>query len=354
MSILSNTYFHIESDAFAHLEAIVWPEGKSVCPHCGTIDNAGKLKNVKPRRKVKDEEGNHKVDENGELIWKYSPERIGLYKCREKLCRKQFTVRVGTVFESSHVPLTKWLQAAYLMMSSKKGISANQLERTLEVTYKTAWFMAHRLREAMAAGNMPPMGGTGAVVEADETYIGNKYTAEQRKELTYYKRTPDGKLKKITQRGYGHKHTVVSLVERGGNVRSFHVASATKKTVGRILHENVDRRSRLMTDESKIYGQVGSTYADHETVKHKNNEYVRGEAYTNTIEGYFSIFKRGMKGIYQHCSEKHLHRYLAEYDFRYNNRERLGVNDMERTEAALAGIVGKRLTYRCSDRKARN
>lgn len=192
MSILSKTYFHNEKEAFAHLESVVWPDGKPVCPHCGVIGNSGKMKDVKTRRKVKDKEGNHKVDENGELMWKHSPDRIGLYKCREKECRKQYTVRVGTVFESSHVPLTKWLQAAYLMMSSKKGISAKQLERTLEVTYKTAWFMAHRLREAMSAGLMPPMGGEGSVIEADETYIGHKLTKKERIAKERYVRSEDG------------------------------------------------------------------------------------------------------------------------------------------------------------------
>ena len=345
MSILSKTYFHVEKEAFAHLESIVWPDGKPVCPHCGVIDNAGKLENVVPRRKVKDAEGNHKVDENGELMWKYSPERHGLYKCREKVCRKQFTVRVGTVFESSHVPLHKWLQAAYLMMSSKKGISSKQLERILEVTYKTAWFMSHRLREAMTRGSMPPMGGEGSVIEADETYIGSKLTTAQRRGPAKYVRTVDNKLKRLPKGGFGHKHTVVSLVERGGKVRSFHVKSATTATVSKLLMENADRKSRLMTDEAKFYKNVGAKFESYETVKHKHKEYVRGDVYTNTIEGYFSVFKRGMKGVYQHCNEKHLHRYLAEFDFRYNNRERLGVNDMERTEAALAGIVGKRLTY---------
>ena len=348
MSILSKTYFHVEKEAFAHLESVVWPEGKPVCPHCGVVDNAGKLENVIPRRKVKDAEGNHKTDVNGELMWKYSPERHGLYKCREKECRKQFTVRVGTVFESSHVPLTKWLQAAYLMMSSKKGISSKQLERTLEVTYKTAWFMSHRLREAMSAGIMPPMGGEGMIVEADETYFGNKLSLKARAKLprvvTY---TPDGKISsKPNPAVYNNKHLVVSLVERGGSVRSFKVEAATLSNVSKIVTGNIDRKSRLMTDESNLYKGMGRQFASHDSVNHARKEYARGEVTTNTIEGYFSIFKRGMKGVYQHCGEKHLHRYLAEFDFRYNNRERLGVNDMERTEAALQGIVGKRLTYR--------
>ena len=282
MSILSKTYFHNEADAFAHLESVIWGD-KPVCPHCGHDEKFYVLKGVrsKPSKKNPDGVG-----------------RQGLKKCGS--CRKQFTVRVGTVFESSHVPLTKWLQAAYLMMSSKKGISSKQLERTLEVTYKTAWFMSHRLREAMAGGAMPPMGGEGFVIEADETYIGNKISIKERRKQAVYKRLPDGKLKKITKRGYGHKHTVLSLVERGGSVRSFHVESATTAKVSEIMVKNADRKSRLMTDESRVYTNIGYTFANHETVKHKHHEYVRGDAYTNTIEGYFSIFKRGMKGIYQH------------------------------------------------------
>jgi len=334
MSILSKKYFHDEAAAFAHLENIIWGD-KPVCPKCGHDERIYKLEGVRSKPSKKNPEG---------------VERHGLKKCGA--CRKQFTVRVGTVFESSHVPLTKWLQAAYLMMSSKKGISSKQLERTLEVTYKTAWFMSHRLREAMAGGSMPTMGGEGAVIEIDETYIGNKMTKKERvRTATRYERLPNGKIKKTTRRGYGHKHTVVSLVERGGNVRSFHVASASATKVSEILHANADTKSRLMTDESRIYKAVGLDYASHERVVHARHEYVRGDVTTNTIEGYFSIFKRGMKGIYQHCSEKHLHRYLAEFDFRYNNRERLGVNDMGRTEAALQGIVGKRLTYQGPNRK---
>ncbi|PHS38662.1 MAG: IS1595 family transposase [Robiginitomaculum sp.] len=329
MSILSKTYFHNEADAFAHLESIIWADGVT-CPHCGNCGKIYELRGVRSKPSKKNPEG---------------VERHGLKKCAE--CRKQFTVRVGTVFESSHVPLHKWLQAAYLMMSSKKGISSLQLQRTLEVTYKTAWFMSHRLREAMVQNVLPPMGGEGKVIEADETYIGNKLTKKERMDNMKWVRK-DGKIRRVGPRGFAHKHTVVSLVERGGEVRSFHVQSATTAVVSQILTDNADKRSRLMTDESKLYIKSGETFADHESVKHKHKEYVRGEAYTNTIEGYFSIFKRGMKGIYQHCSEKHLHRYLAEYDFRYNNREALGSNDIIRTNTALSGIVGKRLLYRDS------
>jgi len=329
MSILSKPFFHNEAAAFEYLEGLIWGD-KPVCPKCGNTEKKiYELKGVRSKPSKTNPDG---------------VERHGLKKCGA--CRKQFTVRVGTVFESSHVPLHKWLQAAYLMMSSKKGISSKQLERTLEVTYKTAWFMSHRLREAMMSGDLPPMGGEGSYIEADETYIGHKLPKKERHTLTHYKRMPDGKVKKVWKRGFGHKHTVVSLVERGGSVRSFHVDNATTATVTGILYKNADKRSVLMTDEAKIYKKPGREFAGHETVKHKHHEYVRGLAFTNTIEGYFSIFKRGMKGVYQHCSEKHLYRYLAEFDFRYNNRERLGVNDMERTANALQGIVGKRLTYR--------
>ena len=334
MSILSKTYFHIEAEAFAYLESVVWPEGKPVCPHCGVINNAGKLKNVIPRRKVKDKEGNQKVDENGELMWKYSPERHGLYKCREKACRKQFTVRVGTVFESSHVPLTKWLQAAYLMMSSKKGISAKQLERTLEVTYKTAWFMAHRLREAMRTGDFNVYGQGGGSVEVDETFIGVDKNAKT-----------DVKKKNWLQR-----NKVLSIVDRdSGQVKSVVIKDLKVSTIGPIVSQNVSKEARLLTDEAPRLKAVGYQYAAHGYTNHSAKQYVDYKdrtIHTNTVEGYFSIFKRGMKGVYQHCDQKHLHRYLAEFDFRYNNRERLGVNDMERTVSALQGIVGKRLTYR--------
>jgi transposase-like protein len=326
MSILSKSYFHNEADAFAHLESLIWGN-KPVCPHCGNTEKKiYVLKGVRSKPSKKNPDG---------------VERHGLKKCGA--CRKQFTVRVGTVFESSHVPLHKWLQAAYLMMSSKKGISSKQMERTLEVTYKTAWFMTHRLREAMMQSNLPPLGGEGAIVEADETYVGNKVSAKRKKIL-----------KRKGVRGWGgsnNKFTVVSLVERGGSVRSFNIERATKSSVGEIVAKNVDRRSRLMTDESRLYDQIGSQYATHETVIHSRGEYVRGDVYTNTLEGYYSIFKRGMKGVYQHCKQKHLHRYLAEFDFRYNYREANGSNDMERTEAALQGIVGKRLTYRQPDEK---
>jgi hypothetical protein len=247
-------------------------------------------------------------------------------------CRKQFTVKVGTVFESSHVPLCKWLQAVYLLCSSKKGISSHQLHRLLGVTYKTAWFMSHRLREAMRDGKLGPLGGNGTIVEADETYYGEKDDPAERR--------------KPGQRGPAGKRPVVGLVERGGKVRTFHVEAANKDVVEKIVRENINRETALMTDESSLYSKVGTEFVSHDTICHSAGEYVRGEVHTNTMDGYWGLFKRGMKGIYQHCGEQHLHRYLAEFDFRYNNRVRLGVNDANRAEAALLGAVGKRLTYR--------
>lgn len=308
MSILSEPHFHNEEAAFERLEAIVWPNGPT-CPKCGNCDS--------------------------ERITRVTgaTARTGLRRCLE--CKKQFTVKVGTVFESSHVPLHKWFQAAHLMASSKKGISAHQLHRTLQVTYKTAWFMAHRLREAMATGELNPFGANGGVVEVDETFIGNDRTIK-----------PHGDKK---GRGYHHKHKVLSLVDRAaGTARSMVVDDLKADTLAPIVLANVAREAMLMTDEASYYTKVGREFSGHEIVRHNAGEYGRGEFHTNTIEGYFSIFKRGMKGVYQHCAKKHLHRYLAEFDFRYNNRNALGVGDEKRSELALAGIVGKRLTYRDS------
>lgn len=301
MSVLNKAYFQDEAAAYEKLESIVWPNGPT-CPHCGATDRIYDLK--------------------GEST------RIGVRKCGH--CRKQFTVKIGTVFESSHVPLRKWLQAVYLMCASKKGISAHQLHRTLEVTYKTAWFMEHRIREAMRTDCLPPLGGEGKTVEADETYIGRR------------KGVP------MPRGGTEHKMKIVSLVERGGDVRSIKVDEVNAKTVREIVVANVRRESELQTDEGQHYVKVGWEFARHGTVRHRLKEYVNGSDHTNTIEGYFGLFKRGMKGIYQHCGEQHLHRYLAEFDFRYNNRVAFGVGDVERTAKALGGIVGKRLTYRDS------
>jgi hypothetical protein len=244
--------------------------------------------------------------------------------------------------ERSHIPLSKWVYAFHLMAASKKGVSAHQLHRMLGITYKSAWFMAHRIREAMRPTDLTPMGGEGKIVEADETYFG-----EVEKPIPTIKR----KMPKrgFPKRGPRNKRAVVALVERGGSVRTFHVAVADQLTVRKIVTDNVARESRLHTDESKLYFGVSKEFASHETVKHTAKEYVRGDVHTNSAEGYFSIFKRGMKGIYQHCAEKHLHRYLAEYDFRYNTRTRLGFNDGERAALAVKGAEGKRLTYRQPD-----
>jgi transposase-like protein len=310
-SVLSAKHFHDEAAAYEYLEARIWAKGR-FCPHCGSVERSSKMEGASTR--------------------------VGVYKCYA--CRKQFSVKVGTVFESSHVKLHLWLQAVALLTSSKKGMSANQLHRILGVSLKTAWFMGHRIREAMRDGDLAPMGGAGQIVEADETYFGptgERKVSPQRKGRPF---TKGGRT------GPASKRAIVSLVQRGGKVRSFHVENADKSTVAKIVAENISNESRLHTDESRLYTEAGAAFASHETVKHSAKEYVRGDVHTNTIEGVFSIFKRGMKGNYQHCKEKHLHRYLAEFDFRYNNRVALGVNDLARADAALMGIVGKRLTYR--------
>jgi transposase-like protein len=301
-SMIEAKAFQDENAAYAWVEARVWPEGP-ICPHCGGVDRIGKLQGKSTRP--------------------------GVYKCYQ--CRKPFTVKVGTVFEDSHVPMRFWLQAMYLLCSSKKGISSNQLSRTLGVTLKTAWFMSHRIREAMRVVGVEPMGGDGKTVEADETFIGRL----------------EGQPK--AKAGWGHKNVVLTLVERGGSARSFHVDDTSVAQIAPIVRANVAKETALMTDEARQYREVGSEFVSHGAVNHSQDEYVRGDIHTNTVEGYYSVFKRGMKGIYQHCAEKHLHRYLAEFDFRYSNRVRLGVDDVERTERALRGIVGKRLTYRTAD-----
>lgn len=309
-SVLSDPHFHDEEAAYAWVEARVWPKGP-VCPHCGSVERISKMKGASTR--------------------------IGTYKCYA--CRKPFTVKVKTIFEASHVPMHTWLQAIFLLCSSKKGISANQLHRTLDVTLKTAWFMSHRIREAMRDGILAPMGGAGGIVEADETYYGAK------DEITT--RTKKGKP------GLASKRAIVSLVERGGRVRSFQPHRATEAEITKIVAENVSREARLHTDESNLYGDAAGLVAKHEAVKHTAGEYVRGKGpeaiHINSAEGYFSIFKRGMRGIYQHCAEKHVHRYLAECDFRYSNRVRLGIDDEARAENAIRGIVGNRLTYRTTN-----
>lgn len=296
-----------------YLEQQRWPNGP-ICPHCGADDVTG-LKGKK--------------------------HRPGVYQCNA--CREQFTVTVGTVFERSKIALNVWLYATHLLSSSKKGMSAHQLHRMLGVTYKTAWFMAHRIREAMKDTDAGPIGGEGKVVEADETYFGSR-------ENPRMTRTDGTPFIKKSKKGTPAKRPVVALVERGGQVRMFHVENATAANVRDVLVRNVDRKSALHTDESRLYTETGKEFADHKTVKHSAGEYVRYEdgfaIHSNTVENVFSVFKRGMKGIYQHCGEAHLHRYIAEFDFRYNRRTALGWDDATRTDAALKGIEGKRLTYR--------
>jgi transposase-like protein len=312
VSILTAPHFHDEAAAFTKLESVIWPNGP-VCPHCGNTERIYSLAGVRSKASKKNPNG---------------IERHGLKKCGK--CRKQFTARVGTVFESSHIPLHLWLQAVHLLCCSKKGISSHQLHRILEIKYQSAWFMSHRIRHAMRTGGLGPMGGEGDVVEVDETFTGKK----------------DGVPK--ARAGYQHKNAVLSLVSRKtGEVRSFHIDAATQANILPIVQANLADEATVHTDEARYYSELKHEFT-HETVSHKDGEYVRGNVTTNQIEGYFSIFKRGMKGVYQHCSEKHLHRYLAEFDFRYSNRIKLGVDDTQRADRALKGISGKRLTYRVS------
>jgi len=289
-----------EAAAFAYVEARLWPNG-ATCPHCGVVGEASRS--------------------TGKTT------RMGLWNCRA--CRKPFTVRMGTLFESSHVPLHIWLQVMYLVRSSKKGISTRQIQRTIGGSMKTAWFLGHRIREAMAEDSLGPLGGGGGDVEADETFIGSN---------------PN-----YSSKGGANKNAVLSLVDReSGQVRSMVLDYVTSNAVTRAVTANVAADTRLLTDSSLAYNRVGAMLADHQSVNHSAKEYVRkGDVtvHTNTVEGTFSIFKRGMRGIYQHCAAKHLPRYLAEFDFRYSNRIALGIDDAARAEIALAGVVGKRLTY---------
>lgn len=312
---LTATMFHDNDAAREHLESIRWADGV-YCPHCGNTD--------------------------GETIHKLAGKstRPGLFQCNA--CREHFTVTVGTVMERSKIPLSKWVLGFHLYASSKKGMSAHQLHRMLGVTYKTAWFMAHRIREAMAEDvkSTGPLGGAGKTVEADETYIGRvdrDYLSPQRKGQPRLKR----KMKP--------KRTVIGLVERGGKARMVHVQHATKDVVRDILVRNADRKSTLYTDQSKLYTTTGEEYASHKTTNHSAGEYVRYEdgasIHSNTIENVFSVFKRGMVGVYQHCGEAHLHRYLSEFDFRYNRRTALGFTDSERANDLIRATGGKRLTY---------
>jgi len=310
-NIFTSKHFHDEEAARAWFEAARWPEG-AYCPKCGSLDP-------------------------------YKTKKPGVYRCRAKECRKDFTVMTGSVMERSHAKLTQWAVAFTMAASSKKGFSAHQLHRQLGCQYNTAWFLHHRVMEAMREGglDLPPMGGAGQIVEADETYFGGVESEKMRTATT--------RGRKFAKEGRGslaNKRAIVTLVERHGKVRSFHVPRADKATVFKIVKDNIARESNLHTDESSLYrGSEALFGGTHETVKHSAKEYARGDVHVNSAEGYFSIFKRGMRGVYQHCSEKHLHRYLAEFDFRYNHREALGVDDETRTVAAIKAGEGKRLTY---------
>jgi transposase-like protein len=304
-SVLCEDRFQNEDAAFAFVESVLWPEGP-VCPHCGNVD----------AKRIKKMEG--------------KTTRRGLYNCNE--CRKPFTVRMGTIFESSHLPLHLWLQVIHLMCASKKGISTRQVQRILSCSMKTAWHLTHRIREAMRDRGFNILGGAGQTVEIDETFVGRKEGVKVR-------------------RGPGHKNVVLSLVERGGGARSFHIESVRNEDVLPIVRANIARETHVMTDDALRYSRLGEDFAAHGSVDHSHDEYgyrdpkSGANVHTNTIEGYFSVFKRGMFGVYQHCAEKHLHRYLAEFDFRYSNREKLGVDDTVRAHHALLGVKGKRLTY---------
>ena len=315
MSVLSQPHFHDEARAFAFLESVVWAGG-IVCPQCGVIGaRVYDLSGVHSKASAKNPQG---------VV------RHGLKKCGE--CRKQFTVKVGTVFEHARLPLHKMLQAVHLIVSSKKGISAHQLSRVLEVQYKSAWFLAHRIREAMRSGDLAtPFGTGGGAVEVDETYFGMRKGVEKAKG------------------GHAHKLGVLALVDRdSGTMRSFTFDKFRANEVHPIVRANISREARLMTDEARMYKNVGKEFAEHGTTLHGAKQFVDYDdrtIHTNTVEGAFSIFKRGMKGVYQHCGEQHLHRYLAEFEFRYNTRLANGVDDRGRALEALKGIVGKRLTY---------
>jgi transposase-like protein len=304
MSALSRPEFHSEEAAFAHLEKMIW-RGEPVCVHCGGVERITKVK-ANPEKRI----------------------RLGLWRCGQ--CKSQFTIKVGTVFEHARIPLHKMLQATYLMTSSKKGVSAHQLHRMLEITYKSAWFLAHRIREAMRDGDLSAFGVGGGIVEVDETFIGRVKGAP-------------------VKRAFHHKMKVLALVDREtGRARTMVVDNVNAATLMPIVIANVAKEATIMTDEAGAYTKVADHFAGHGTTTHSAGQYVDYEnptIHSNTVEGYFSIFKRGMKGIYQHCGEQHLHRYLAEYEFRYNHRERNGFNDGARSEQALRGIVGKRLSY---------
>jgi transposase-like protein len=301
-SILSAAHFHDEEAAYRYVEARLWEKGRD-CPHCGVVDQSGPLQGKSTR--------------------------IGVYKCYA--CRKPFTVKVGTIFEASHIKLHIWLQAIHLLAASKKGFSANQFARTLGVSLKAAWFMAHRIREAMRSDALIPFGKQGGMVESDETFFGQN---------------PEVPVNRMPIRSM---NAVMTLVDRdSGAARSFVLAEMTLSEVGKILADNVSREAHLMTDDASHYRRLGKEFAAHDSVHHEQDEYVSRDnpaLHTNTVEGYYSVFKRGMRGTYQHCARRHLHRYCAEFDFRYSNRVALGVDDTTRADRILSGVKGKRLTY---------
>lgn len=308
-SVLDSDHFKDEAAAYAWVEARVWPNGR-VCPHCGEVDHSSPMKGKSTR--------------------------IGAYKCYG--CRKPFTVKIGTIFEKSHIPMHIWLQAMFLIASSKKGISSNQLHRTLGITLKSAWFMSHRIREAMRSGSFSPMGGGGGAVEVDETFIG------QADQISGVK-------------GIHLMNKVLSLVDRdSGEARSFVIVDLSYDEIGPILRDNLAKEARLLTDEAAYYRRASADFDAHEKVNHRKGEYVARDdvtRHTNTVEGFYSVFKRGMRGTYQHCSSKHLHRYTAEFDFRYSHRAKLGVDDVTRFTRIVEGVVGKRLMYSAAGREAK-
>jgi transposase-like protein len=303
-SILSAPHFHNEEAAYTFVESRIWPHGP-VCPKCGVIGNSHKMAGKSTR--------------------------LGVYKCRD--CRKPFTVKIGTIFEASHIPMRIWLQAIYLVASSKKGVSSNQLHRALGVTLKSAWFMSHRIREAMRKNHDGLLGGQDKIVEADEAYFG----------------TENNQTKKPGRGGAAFKqmNKIVSLVERNGEVRSYHVADVNGENLKEMLKSKIDPQTHVMTDSSPRYNAMKreKPFAKHSQVNHSKKEYARGEVTTNRVEGYFSIMKRGLIGTYHHVSSFHLQRYLDEFDFRFNNRIANGVDDQQRAQNILIGVKGKRLTY---------
>ncbi len=303
--VLNAPHFQSEPAAFAYVEARLWPHG-AVCPECQQGDRARKLQGVRSKPSKKNPEG---------------IEQHGLYKCYR--CNGKFSVRIGTIFQASHLPLHLWLQVIHLMCCSKKGISARQVQRMFQCSMKTAWFVAMRVREAMAPmAEAGPLGGPGKTIEADDMEMGRSKKTRRR---------PEGRKGNVK---------VLSLVERGGNQRS---VTVDHRGAGLMLRNLAHRDSRLVTDKGVTFKNLG--FAAHESVDHSKYEWSRGDVHTNSLEGFFSVFKRGIVGVYQHVDTKHFNRYLAEFDFRQNNRERLGINDARRAEIALQGMRGKRLTY---------